>query len=315
MADAAARHPSLRQRLGSLRLWRSRGQRAPHKPLLLLWAFGRCLRGEERLAPYRIVEAELGRLLSDYGPPRQTRHPEFPFWRLARDGVWEIDRPQLVRLSASGDPHVRDLHEHDIRGGLLASDYDTLQAAPELARTLARELLDAHFPETYHADVLCATGIGEVAADPGPCEPDTRQVAENHPEYETTRRLRRDAMFKTAVLSAYAERCAVCAFQVRLSDRLLAVEAAHIHWLSHAGPSEVRNGLALCALHHSLFDRGAFGLQDDLVIRVSRQARGQGHHDSLGRFDGTPLPIVPKASADRPAPAFLSWHRARVLRP
>ena len=314
MADGVAR-ASLRQRLASLRLWRSRGQRAPHKPLLLLWAFGRCLRGEERLAPYPVVEAELGKLLFDYGPPRQIQHPEFPFWRLARDGVWEIDRPHLVRLSASGDPHVRDLHDHDIRGGLLASDYDALQAMPLLARDLAKELLDAHFPETYHADVLQATGLGEVLADAGHWEADTRQVAESHHEYETTRRLRRDAMFKTAVLRAYAEQCAVCAFQVRLTDRLLAVEAAHIHWLSHAGPSEVRNGLALCALHHSLFDRGAFGLQDDLVIRVSRQATGQGHHDSLGRFDGVSLPIVPKASADRPAPEFLGWHRDRVLRP
>ena len=267
------------------------------------------------MAPYRVVEAELGRLLSDYGPPRQTQHPEFPFWRLARDGVWEIDRPQLVGLSASGDPHVRDLHEHDIRGGLLASDYDALRATPELARMLARELLDAHFPETYHADVLWATGIGGVRAPTGQREAATRQVAEDLNEYETTRRLRRDALFKTTVLSAYAERCAVCAFQVRLNDRLLAVEAAHIHWLSHAGPSEVRNGLALCTLHHSLFDRGAFGLQDDLVIRVSRQATGQGHHESLGRFNGTPLPIVPKASVDRPAPEFLSWHRERVLRP
>lgn len=311
MADGVA-HRSLRHRLASLRLWRSRGHRAPHKPLLLLWAFGRCLQGKDRLAPYPVVEAELGELLSAFGPTRQTRHPEFPFWRLVGDGVWEIDRPHLVRLSASGDPHVRDLREHRILGGLLASDYDALRAVPRLARALAKELLDAHFPETYHADVLRATGIG--GADMAHGQADTRQVAEDRHEYETTRRLRRAAAFRTDVLSAYEEQCAVCSFQVRLRGDVLAVEAAHIHWLSHAGPSEVRNGLALCALHHKLFDRGAFALQDDLVIRVSRHAAGQGQRDSLGRFDGVPLRIVPKASEDRPAPEFLSWHRDEVLR-
>lgn len=308
-------YPLLRQRLGALRLWRSRGQRAPHKPLLVLWALGRCLRGEKRLTPYPVVEAELGKLLLAFGPPRQTLHAEFPFWRLVSDGVWEIDRPHLVGLSASGDPHVRDLRKHRIRGGLLTPDYAALQATPQLAHELANELLDAHFPQTYHADILCATGMGPVQADTGHRKADTRQVAEDQDVYETTHRLRRGAMFKTAVLSAYAEQCAVCALQVRLNGRLLAIEAAHIHWLSHAGPSEVRNGLALCALHHSLFDRGAFGLQDDLVILVSRQATGQGHHDALGRFHGVPLPVVPRASEDRPAPEFLSWHRAVVLRP
>ena len=310
MADRVA-HRSLPQRLASLRLWRSRGQRAPHKPLLLLWAFGRCLRGEERLAPYTVVETELRKLLLAFGPSRQTPHPEFPFWRLVGDGVWEIDRPHLARLSASGDPHVRDLREHRICGGLLASDYDALRVVPRLARALTKELLDAHFPETYHADVLRATGIGR--ADMALWEPDTRQVAEDRHEYETTRRLRRAAAFRTDVLSDYEEQCAVCSFQVRLRGDVLAIEAAHIHWLSHAGPSEVRNGLALCALHHKLFDRGAFALQDDLVILVSRRAAGQGQRDSLGRFDGVPLRIVPKASEDRPAPEFLRWHRNEVL--
>ena len=315
MADGAARHPSLRQRLGALRLWRSRGQRAPHKPLLLLWAFGRCLRGEERLAPYPVVETALRELLRAFGPSRQSLHPEFPFWRLAHDGVWEIDQPHLVGLSASGDPHVRDLHKHDICGGLLASDYDALRAVPQLANELAEELLYAHFPETYHASVLWATGIGGARADAERRKAGIRQVAEDHHEYETTRRLRRNADFTAIVRRAYAEKCAVCGFSVRMAGKVLALEAAHIHWLSYAGPSEVRNGLALCSLHHSLFDHGAFGLQDDLVIRVSRQATGQGHQDSLGRFDGTPLPNPPNASADRPAPEFLSWHRHEVLWP
>ena len=313
----------LRQRFRSLRLWRSQnGERAPHKPLLVLWAIGRCLRGEERLAPFELVAAELRGLLRDFGPPRRTSHPEFPFWRLRGDGIWEVDRPQLVGQTASGDAHVGDLRKHDICGGLLASHYEALRAEPQRAHELAREILHAHFPVTYHADVLRATGIGSTETDnQGDTFANTEQMREEHEVreerevYETTRRRRRAADFKAAVLKAYAERCAVCAFSVRLEGTVLAVEAAHIHWHSHAGPSVVRNGIALCALHHRLFDRGAFALDDNLVIRISAQAEGRGHHDALGRFNGAALPVVPETMEERPAPEFLDWHRRLVLRP
>ena len=279
-------------------------------------AIGRCLRGEARLAPFPIVEAQLRDLLRDFGPPRQTAHPEFPFWRLQGDGIWEIDRPQLVGQTASGDAYVGDLRKHGIAGGLLASDYDALRAEPQLAHELASDILHAHFPLTYHADVLRATGIGSLdAVSRADMRTETGQVREEHAIYETTRRRKRAADFKAAVLMAYAERCAVCAFSVRLQGSVLALEAAHIHWHSHAGPSVVRNGIALCALHHRLFDRGAFTLNDALAIRISKQAAGHGHYDALGRFDGATLAVVPDVAEDRPGAEFLGWHRRLVLRP
>ena len=279
-------------------------------------AIGRCLRGEARLTPFPVVEAQLRDLLRDFGPPRQTAHPEFPFWRLQGDGIWEIDRPQLVGQTASGDAHVSDLRKHGIAGGLLASHYDALRAEPQLAYELASDILHAHFPVTYHADVLRATGIGSVeAVSQADLRAETGQVGEEHAVYETTRRRKRAADFKAAVLTAYAERCAVCAFSVRLHGSVLALEAAHIHWHSHAGPSVVRNGIALCALHHRLFDRGAFTLNDALAIRISKQAAGHGHYDALGRFDGATLAVVPDMAEDRPGVEFLGWHRRLVLRP
>ena len=306
----------LRRQFHSLRLWRSRnGVRAPHKPLLVLWAIGQCLCGEERLAPFPVVEKKLRKLLRDFGPPRQATHPEFPFWRLQGDGIWEIDRPQLVGQTASGDAHISDLRKHRIAGGFLPSHYDALRAAPHLAHEMASEILHAHFPVTYHAEVLRATGIGSVATESLDAFADQREVREEHAIYETTRRRKRDADFKVAVLRAYGERCALCEFSVRLDGTVLALEAAHIHWHCYAGPSVVRNGIALCALHHRLFDRGAFALDDSLVVRISSQAAGQGHYESLGRFDGASLPVVPDTAGDRPAPEFLGWHRRSVLRP
>jgi hypothetical protein len=49
----------------------------------------------------------------------------------------------------------------------------------------------------------------------------------------------------------------------------VAIEAAHVRWHSQQGPDEVAKALALCALHHALFDLGVLGITEDRRIRVS----------------------------------------------
>ena len=84
--------------LEDLNVWKRGGVRAPHKPLLLLLALGRLSQDENRLVRYEDVEARLRQLLERFGPPRQVTHPEFPFWHLQTDGIWEIpDRDSLPK--------------------------------------------------------------------------------------------------------------------------------------------------------------------------------------------------------------------------
>jgi putative restriction endonuclease len=70
--------------------------------------------------------------------------------------------------------------------------------------------------------------------------------------------------FRERVLQAYRESCALC----RLRHREL-LEAAHIVPDSEpAGEPAVRNGIALCALHHAAFDRFLIGIRPDYVVAV-----------------------------------------------
>lgn len=73
-----------------LNVWSRGDQRAPHKPLLVLYALGRWSRGEKADIPFREVDADLTGLLKEFGPPRQSYHPEYPFWRLQNDDVWVV---------------------------------------------------------------------------------------------------------------------------------------------------------------------------------------------------------------------------------
>jgi putative restriction endonuclease len=70
--------------------------------------------------------------------------------------------------------------------------------------------------------------------------------------------------FRERVLEAYRRQCAFCHFR---HEELL--DAAHIVPDAHpAGEPVVRNGLALCSLHHGAFDRYFLGVRPDYVIEV-----------------------------------------------
>lgn len=283
----------LLSRFRKLQTWAANGQRAPHKPLLVLWAIGRCLRSEERLVSYREADRELTKLLNKFGPHRQTVHTEAPFWRLQNDEVWEIPERQKITVGPGGDAHKSSLLRQDAHGGFPEAIQDALQDNPELALQLATELVDAHFPPGIQDEVLQSVGI--------------------YPEYEYSRRRKRDPLFSPKVLEAYGFRCAVCNFAVRVNGDPVALEAAHIKWHKARGPDEVHNGLALCILHHRLFDKGAFTLSLDRKIIVSRYAEGREFDSSLGRFDSKPI-ILPARPDDWPAHNFIKWHSRDVFK-
>ena len=71
----------------NLNVFKSGARRAPHKPLLILYALARLNRGDQQI-PFCEVEAILLPLLKAYAPPVASRHqPELPYWHLQSDGI------------------------------------------------------------------------------------------------------------------------------------------------------------------------------------------------------------------------------------
>lgn len=289
----------LRARVAALSVWRQNGERAPHKPLLLLLALGR-LAGGQRDLPFSAVEPALADLLRAFGPPRRPQ-PELPFWWLRSDGLWELSGTDgLTMRRGSRAPTLTSLREEDPVGRLPDEVRATLRARPALTAEIARALLDAHFPASLHDEVLDAVGLDLDAAPAGP------------------RRRRRDPAFREAVLRAYGYRCAVCGFEVRVGPALVGVDAAHVMWHQAGGPDEVPNGLALCALHHRLLDRGAFTLAPtgphEAVVEVAEAAHGgPGFERWLLDYHGRPL-ARPVSASYHVAEPSVAWHRREVFR-
>jgi len=148
------------QQFAGLQTWKRRGERAPHKPLLTLQALGRLQKGDERLQEFSDLEPDLKRLLIEFGPPRQSVHPEYPFWRLQRDDIWEVTCPASLKIrNGNTDPLKSELRKVGVKGGFTEAVFDTLQKHPEILRIVANSILEAHFPTSLHSAIAIAVGL------------------------------------------------------------------------------------------------------------------------------------------------------------
>jgi len=277
----------------NITVWKKGAQRAPHKPLLLLYALAQSQQDRKRLIPYPEIDKKLKQLLMDFGPSRNSFNPEYPFWRLQNDGIWELKNARNVRINRSGDARKSDLMNQNVGGGFTEDIFEFLQAHPETAVELAQDILEANFPSSIHEDILQAVGLES--------------------ETEILQKRKRDPYFRDRIIQAYEHQCAVCGFNIRVGNTLVALDAAHIKWHQAGGPDVEANGIALCALHHKLFDRGAFTASPERIIQVSDRAHGtQGFKEWLGAFHGKSL-LAPQRPDFYPEPRFTAWHVREVF--
>jgi putative restriction endonuclease len=269
-------------------VWKGNGEQAPHKPLLLLLAIGRL---EQRWLRFREIDGPLTALIREYGPPRRSNKASahYPFWYLKTDGFWEVHgtREAMYR-TGKREPGAAQLRTSNAYAGFTQSIYVALSKSMVLRASAVSLLLEETFPPTIHQDVLASVGLSGIQVS-----------AEGQ----------RDPNFRERVLSAYNYCCAVCGYDGRMGYQHVGLEAAHIRWVQASGPSDVRNGIALCSLHHKLFDMGAFRVRSrDFKIEFSRELRGASSvfNELLGAHGGTLQ--VPRSKLERPALLHLEWH-------
>jgi putative restriction endonuclease len=286
------------ERVEQVRRWTRNGERAPHKPLLLLYALGRYQ--ADGGAPVRFSEAEgqLNELLAEFGPPRKSS-PGYPFHHLTSDGLW------IVRTAdgrSSPGPNLSELRGSGAEGSLSPDLLGALNSDSHLLAQLARVLLDSNFEPSLHADICALAGLDLETAETG-----APLAAANH--------RRRSATFRREVLMAYEYQCAFCGYDGALGRIPVGLDAAHVKWWAMDGPETVDNGVCLCSLHHKLFDQGALGVTEDWRIVVSgnfigRSPAARTHVLSLAGRTAN----APQALYSTPKAEYIAWHHHEVFK-
>jgi len=282
------------QRIDSLKFWRRGEKRAPHKPLLLLLALGEFQRGNDSIS-FADCKDRLTDLLREFGPNCPRYHPEYPFWHLQSDKICNAHLASSRKYWRDGSsPSAKALLDAQTAGGFPEPLVHVLRASPHLIAEAAQRLLERHFPETLHPDILAAVGL-EIGR-------------------QSSSRKARDPRFRERILVAYQYACAVCDLDIRIGNTTVGLEAAHIQWHQAGGPDIEPNGLALCTLHHKLFDLGAFTLENRHMLVSEHAHGGRQFEESLLRYHGRPIKS-PIRDEHAPAHRYSDWHSREVFKP
>ena len=216
--------------------------------------------------------------------------------------------PALHRVSRSGDLFLieRGVQDRDLYRLSLVRQTSLYFKLVD-ARTGGQNsgLLAGAVPITSEADINEAEiELDELAT--GPFEP-----FDPTPGYSSQRRVARDAAFRRRVIAAYGQRCAMCGGGSRKVSGATELEAAHIIPRSLNGADDVRNGLALCRVHHWAFDTDLIRVDATGVLSVDPAAAKLPENSAIAAVDGMTLRMPAKPTL-APHPLCLEW-RAAVL--
>lgn len=280
--------------IAEITIWKKGDQRAPHKPLLLLYVLSQYKQGHKRLFDYETeIQQPLLDLLTSFGPARKRHYPNMPFWRLKGDGFWQLENTQscLDPQKESNQPTIKRLVECHVQGGFDESTYRLIAKQPKRIDKLAQQILSEHFPESVQDTIANRLGFS---------------LAEINKQ--------RDPKFRQMVLRAYNYQCAVCGYNLKQDCVPVGLEAAHVKWKQSGGLCVINNGLALCSIHHSAFDMGAIGLDSNLKLLVSGGVNGNDIIEKLfWDFEGKQI-FLPKTKEDYLQDKFVEWHFREVFR-
>ena len=145
---------TLEQAIADITIWRKGEQRAPHKPLLLLYVLANYQQGHARLFDYGTeVHEQLLSLLERFGPQRKAHYPNMPFWRLKGDGFWDLHNTECYSTTGSKQPPVKELAEHNVVGRFDEDHFALLNKNKNLNGSLAQQILEAYFPESIQEEI------------------------------------------------------------------------------------------------------------------------------------------------------------------
>ena len=278
----------------NLNIWKNGSKRAPHKPLLLLYALGRWSDGQREFKWLKVKE-DVGDLIEQFGGSAK-REVSNPFARLRKDlngELWTVEG-ELV-LGASDNPSVTALNKNNNSARFHPAFEDALRDKKVFNR-LVNELLTEHFADTQYEDILDACGI-------------------NLADGSVIKRPSRNPEFRQAVLDAYGHKCAICDYDIQFRTKIIGVEAAHIQWYNSQGPDVVSNGIALCAIHHKLLDYGAIAFNDDYELIAAKGLKGaKAQLDYLIYNHENKQISLPRNGMEEPSVEYLRWQRKEIFK-
>lgn len=299
-----------------LRIDRSHGRPAPHKPILLLSIIELIERGiitsnEIELTP-EIVSTFLNYWNALY--PTQKGIVALPFFHMKSDGFWHLVPNAGYEKSFNLIRHIKSSYQirDMVRHAYLDNELFALLLL-DINRTMFRRvIINDYFDPEERNRLVEAINLGREAM-----KYEHLLIEEANEPYTANKpreRIRfkekvREAGFRHVIMSIYNYTCSVCTMRILTLEGASVVDAAHIVPFSVSANDDIRNGIALCKLHHWSFDEGLISIDDSYRVMTTPLLSAQRPTEWLLTDLKNKQIMLPQNETLYPAQEALHYHR------
>lgn len=263
---------------------------APHKPLLLLSILSKIYNNTkiENAFYFEKIKEELTFLLKNFGWSYGVQKPEYPFIFLGSSPTLWVTSIKKEELENRDNPKLRELLNQ--YGKLPDELFAYVVKEKNVLKEIIEYILLKNWPEDIHNDILAALSLNLDI------------------KYE----VKRNSKFVRDVIDAYMSKCAICGQSIRISDVLVGIDACHLKALQYGGNDAISNGIALCKFHHWTLDRGAIGINSNLLLEVSDSINGDKVEEHLIRYENQQI-FIPRKEINHLDNNNTKWHYDHIF--
>lgn len=291
-----------------------RGEKAPHKPILLLAViqlFEEGILAENRIHITPELVATFEKIWAALVPePHWQPRLYLPFYHLSteKDPFWHIQSEGGLGDVLTSSYSPKSLHALDsvVAFAYLNSSVFELFMNSATRRIVKQKLLDEFFPNrTFDQHKLINDRKAYLTDIEDEFLGKKKSAAESEIQYET-----RSSVFKVQVPRVYGYQCAISGLRVSAKTSVSMVDACHIQPWHIAHNDTIQNGICLTPTLHRAFDRGLISISSDYLVLIADSVFDEDRNSTyaLSQFIRQPLklPIDPRLA---PSQELLEWHR------
>lgn len=306
-------------RLAQLRIDRSHGRPAPHKPLLLLAVIelierGIISRNEIEISP-ELVSAFLNYWGAVY--PTQKGVLALPFFHLKSDGFWHFLPQEGFEKTLKTVRHIKSNYQlrDMVKYVFLDSELFNLLLSDNNRNMFRRIIVNNYFQQEEGKKLFQTINVSRDAMQ---YEQALIAEASSAGAVKAAKGLRitkkaRAAGFRHAIMSLYNYTCSVCGLRIMTLEGSSAVEAAHIMPFNVSANDDLRNGMALCKLHHWSLDEGLLSVDENYCVLVSSLMKAARPTEWMLTDLSRKQLLLPRNAALHPAQEYLHYHRENIF--
>ena len=300
-----------------LKVDRSKGHPAPHKPLLLLSIIQEIEVGNIRENKICITPELVARFKENFfhliKVETFTTNFSLPFYHLKSAGFWHFNYrvgKQLQLTSSFSIKSLKQLQE------VIEYAYFDEALFLLLIQNQTREILKNCIIETYfNGRVIKETwvnsyfhGVEELLLNESAVRYKKDIITLDEEEIFI-----RKGAFKKVVPRIYNQSCCISGMRIISSLEIQMVDACHIVPFFESHDDTITNGISLCPNLHRAFDRGLIAIDNNFQIIVSDKFSEGGVDYSIAQYAHKRL-ILPLNEKYYPAATNLEWHRQNIFK-